>query len=69
MRKANPEGEFEIGPNSCHADNTLMPTNSRANQKPILRRHVFQDLAKLCLHPFGGKARSLIQQLEEWRPL
>src|SRR5262249_29832132 len=50
---------FEIGPNSCHADNTLMPTDSRANQKSILRRSVFQDLTKLCLHPLGGKARSL----------
>ena len=67
--QGKPGRGFEIGPDSCHTDNTLMPTDSRANQKPILRRHVFQDLAKLCLHPFGGKARSLIQQLKEWRPL
>ena len=51
------------------ADNTIMPTDPRANQKPILRRYVLQHLAKLCLHPFGSKARSLIQQLEKWRPL
>jgi hypothetical protein len=67
--QGKPGRGFEIGPDSCHADNTIMPTDSRANQKPILRPYVFQDLAKLCLHPFGGKVRSLIQQLKEWRPL
>jgi len=67
--QGEPGRGFEIGANGRHADNTLMPTDSGANQKPILRRYVLQDLAKLCLHPFGGKARSLIQQLEKWGPL
>jgi len=67
--QGEPGRRFEIGANGRHADNTLMPTDPRANQKAILRRYVLQDLTKLCLHPFGGKARSLIQQLEKWRSL
>jgi hypothetical protein len=59
--QGEPGRGFEIGPNGCHADNTLMPADSRANQKPILRRYVFQDLAKFRLHSFSSKARSLIQ--------
>jgi hypothetical protein len=67
--QGEPGRGFEIGANGRHADNTLMPTDPCANQKAILRRYVLQDLTKLCLHPFGGKARSLIQQFEKWRPL
>jgi hypothetical protein len=59
--QGEPGRGFEIGANGRDTDNTFMPTDSRANQKPILRRYVFQDLAKLCLHPIRGKARSLIQ--------
>jgi hypothetical protein len=41
-RFASAQGEpgrgFEIGANGRHADNALMPTDTCANQKPILRR-------------------------------
>jgi hypothetical protein len=54
---------FEIGADGRCADYALMPTNTCPNEQPILRRQVLQHFAKLCRHPLGRQASSLIQQL------
>jgi hypothetical protein len=56
---------LKISPDGCHTDDALMPTDACANQKPILTRQIFQYLAKLGFHAFGGQTSGLIQQLEE----
>jgi hypothetical protein len=38
--QGKPGWRFEIGANGCYTDNALVPTDTCANEKPILRRQV-----------------------------
>src|SRR5205085_8340473 len=66
--QGKPRRGFEISPDGCNTDDSLMPANTCANQQPILSRQVLQNLAKLRFHAFRSQASGLVQQLQEWPP-
>ena len=67
--QCEPGWGFKIGANGRRSDDTLMPTDARADKQSIFCRDVLQDLAELRLHSLGGKTRSVIQQLDKRLPL
>jgi hypothetical protein len=60
---------LQIGPDTCHADDTLAPAYPGPNQKAALRRYVFHDFAVFGTEPFGRYACGLIKHAGEARAL
>jgi hypothetical protein len=62
-------GRGQIGSDTCGADNSFIPANSRTNQKPFLGRNVFQYLAVFRPQPFGCHTGGMIEHIDEARAL
>src|SRR6516164_10514325 len=62
-------GRFEVGANTCRANNPFLPANSGTNQKSVFRRDVLQYLAVFGFQSLGCNASAVLEHVHKGRTL